>query len=311
MFNQINKVGGITSGMLSGLLWGLDTVLIGLIISSSPFIDTSKAIIIAPIIGAFLHDSFSSIWLFIYLAIKGEFIKNIKLLKTRSGKYVCIAALFGGPIGMGAYLLAINYIGAGYTASISAMYPAAGALFAYIFLNEKLSLKGCIGLTISILAVVIIGYTPNQSIRANFIIGFICAIVCVLGWSLESVICAYGMKNDEINPLQALQIRQLISAISYGLIIIPIINGLSIVQAVISSKLIIFIAVVALIGTLSYTFYYMAIDDIGPVRATGLNITYSMWAIVLDIIIMGNPITPKLIFCSILIIIGTIMVSKK
>lgn len=301
---------GITSGILSGILWGLDTVLIGLVLLSSPFIDTAKAMSIAPIIGAFLHDSFSSFWMFLYSMCKGEFIKTIRLLKTRSGKFVCIAALFGGPIGMTAYLLSINYIGAGYTASISAIYPAVGALFAYLFLKEKLNIKGWVGLALSITSVVIIGYSPNENIGSNFIAGFVFALICVLGWSLESVICAYGMKDDEVSPTQALQIRQLVSAVSYGVIIVPTFGGLSLTGDVISSNLILFIAMVALVGTLSYIFYYNAIDKIGPVKATGLNITYSIWAIVFDIIILGNVITPKLVFCSILIIIGSVMVSK-
>lgn len=301
---------GITSGVLSGLLWGLDTVLTGVILSKSPFIDTTQAILIAPIIGAFLHDAFSSLWMMLFSILKGEFVKTLKLLKTRSGKFVCIAALFGGPIGMAGYLLAINYIGAGYTASISAIYPAVGAFFAYIFLKDKLSMRGWIGLSLSIIAVIILGYSPSQDVTNNFIVGFLFAIVCVIGWSLESVICAYGMKDDEVSPTQALQIRQLVSAISYGIIIVPVVGGLGLTKVVISSNITPLIAGIALIGTLSYIFYYTAIDSIGPVKATGLNITYSIWAIVFDVAILGSAVTPRLIFCSILIIIGSVMVSK-
>ena len=57
-------------------------------------------------------------------------------------------------------------------------------------------------------------------------------------------------------------------------------------------------------------FYYTAIGSIGPVKATGLNITYSIWAIIFDVLLLGNEITLKLILCSILIIIGSVLVSK-
>ncbi|MBQ9014232.1 MAG: DMT family transporter, partial [Bacilli bacterium] len=220
-----NKL-GIHYGILSGMFWGLDTVLTGFVLSATPFISTEKAILIAPIISAFLHDIFSSIWMMLFLGVKKELIKTIKLLKTKSARYVALASLFGGPIGMGGYLLAISYLGPGYTASISAVYPAVGAFFAYIFLKEKLSIKGWLGLLISIVAIIILGYAPGESVNSKFALGFIFALVCVLGWSLESVICAYGMKDDEINPEQALQIRQLVSGITYGIIIIPIISGI-------------------------------------------------------------------------------------
>lgn len=304
-----NKL-GISYGVLSGMFWGLDTLLTGFILSITPFISNEKAILIAPIISAFLHDILSSFWMMLFLGVKKELTKTIKLLKTKSARYVAMAALFGGPIGMGAYLLAISYLGAGYTASISAVYPAVGAFFSYIFLKEKLSIKGWIGLSISILAIIILGYTPGGDVDSKFFVGFVFALVCVLGWSLESVICAYGMKDDEINPEQALQIRQLVSGMTYGIIIIPIISGIELTKIVIQSNILPFIIITALIGTLSYIFYYRAIDSIGPVKATGLNVTYSIWAIIFEVLFVGNEITLKLVICAILIIIGSTMVSK-
>lgn len=308
MINKNKK--GLISGAMSGVLWGLDTVLTGIIISTSPFIESEKAIFLAPFISAFLHDTFSSLWMFIYMIITKQVSNLIKVIKTRSAKFIAIAAIFGGPIGMASYLLAIKYIGAGYTASISAIYPAIGAFWSYLFLKENLSKRGFLGLIISIVAVIILGYSPEKILNSNYIIGFSLALVCVLGWSLESVICAYGMKDDEVNPTQALQIRQLVSAVTYGLLIIPIIGGLELTKITINSQVIVLIVFTALIGTMSYMFYYTAIDKIGPIKATGLNITYSIWAIVFDILILGNPITLKLVICSILIIIGSVMVSK-
>ena len=118
------------------------------------------------------------------------------------------------------------------------------------------------------------------------------------------------MKDDEVSSTQALQIRQFVSAIFYGTIIIPIIGGVGLSKIIITSNISILICFTALIGTASYMFYYKAIDRIGPVKATGLNITYCIWSIIFDVVILGNCITLKLILCSVLIIIGSIMVSK-
>lgn len=53
---------GLVSGITSGALWGLDTVLTGVILRMVPFIETPEAIFLAPFISAFLHDMFSSLW---------------------------------------------------------------------------------------------------------------------------------------------------------------------------------------------------------------------------------------------------------
>ena len=110
--------------------------------------------------------------------------------------------------------------------------------------------------------------------------------------------------------LKLYKIRQLVSTIVYG-IIVPLFGGLGLTKIVSTSSLAPMIAGVALIGTLSYIFYYNSIDKIGPVKATGLNITYSIWAIVFEMVFLDTPITARLILCSILIIIGSVMVWKK
>ncbi|MDU1540077.1 MAG: hypothetical protein E6902_10690 [Paeniclostridium sordellii] len=124
---MINKNKGLFSGVMSGVLWGLDTALTGIILSMSPFIKTQKFILLAPIVSVFLHDMFSSLWMFLYIIATKQLKLVLKSLKTRSARFICIASIFGGPIGMASYLMAIKYIGAGYTASISAIYPALGA----------------------------------------------------------------------------------------------------------------------------------------------------------------------------------------
>ena len=126
-------------GLTSGILWGLDTVILGIALSMVPFIGTAEAIAYAAIASSFLHDALCAIWLFIYMAIKGRLMDTVRALKTRSGLVVIAGALLGGPIGMTGYVLAINNIGPAYTAIISAFYPAFGAFLAFILLKEHMS----------------------------------------------------------------------------------------------------------------------------------------------------------------------------
>ncbi len=49
---------GYGSGIISAMAWGLDTVLVGVILSMAPFISTEAPIMLAPFVSTFLHDFF-------------------------------------------------------------------------------------------------------------------------------------------------------------------------------------------------------------------------------------------------------------
>lgn len=302
---------GLGVGLFSGLCWGLSTVLSGIVLVMGAFVSTEQAIILSPLVGAFLNYAFSTIWLTIYTIARGNFKSTFKSLKTKSGLAVVIGALCGGPFGFGCYLLAINFIGAGYAASISAVFPVLTGLFSYIFLKEKLKLKNWSGLVLSIIAIAILWYAPGDSGGENFVLGLILAVGSAVGWALESVICAYGMKGDEVSSEEALYLRKFVATVAYGALIIPFIGGYGLTIEVLSSHLAIFLAGIALIGTVSYGFYYKAIDMIGPGRATGLNVTYAAWTVFFEIIFFGTMVTPILLICVTLVILGTVLVSSK
>lgn len=302
---------GLFSGLLSGVLWGADTAINGWVLLAVPFSLIDKRLVIASLLLAFFHDFFSTLWLILMQIITGDLRITLSKIYTRSAGVIVLAALFGGPIGMQAYLFAIDTIGAGYTASISALYPVVAATLGSLFLKDYLTLKGWLGLLLSVLAIIILGYSQLQSPQNQVVWGFVAACICASGWAAESVICAYGMKDDLIKPNEALLIRQFTSSIAYLALIICSGYGWFNIYNVISRPIVLIIVVLALIGTASYLYYYQAIDTIGPVKATGMNVTYSVWAIIFSIFLLKGHWDTKLIVCSIMIVIGTFLISRK
>lgn len=293
--------------LFAGLLWGLDTVILGVALSLSSFVRTEQAIFLAPFISTFIHDLSSSLWMIIYMGIKKQYGKVIQALKTKSGKYIVLAAMVGGPIGMTGYVLSIKYIGAAYTAIISALFPAVGAFLSYLFLKEKMKTHQIIGLAFSIGGVIMLGYKPGGSEVNNASIGFLFALLCVFGWAAEAVIIAYGLKDPEISNEQALQIRQMTSAIFYGIIILPILKGWGITLEIIPTNTSGIILASALFGTISYLFYYKAINKIGASKTMSLNITYCAWSIAFGYLLLKEAMVVKDIFCAIVIISGSLI----
>ena len=103
-------------GLLSGILWAVDTVILGVALGMSPYLDSAQA----SFASAFMHDFFAAVILLVMMIHKGRLKDTLEAAKTKSGRVVMLGALLGGPIGMSGYLAAINAIGPGYTAAISA-----------------------------------------------------------------------------------------------------------------------------------------------------------------------------------------------
>ena len=298
-------------GLTSGILWGLDTVILGIGLAMAPFIGTAEAIALGAIVGAALHDIFCAIWLFIYMGIRGRLKDTLAALKTRSGRVVILGALLGGPIGMTGYVIAINNIGAGYTAIISSFYPAFGTVMAVLFLKEKMQIKQVIALLVALAGIIMMGYlTSDTEVVGDPVIGLLGAFAAVIGWGSEAVISAWGMRDDHVDNETALQIRETTSALVYCIVILPAFGAWIFTASVIPSLATGVVALAALAGTVSYLFYYKGISVIGAAKGMALNISYSAWAVVFGLILLQTIPSPIEITCCIAILCGTVLAAS-
>ena len=297
----------MTAGIIAGITWALETIILGVALGMTPFISTEQAIFLAPFASTFLHDAFSAIWCFLYNTVKGN-LKNVwKAFKTKSGKWVVIAAVIGGPVGMTGYVLAVNYMGASIGAIASAIFPAIGSVLAFIFLKEKMKWHQWLFLIATLLGVYGLSYSPNLDVK-NFWLGLIGALMCSFGWGIEAVILAKCLKDPEVTDEYALQIRQATSALCYGIIILPVLKGWGFTASLFTTGtgwLLPTIALAGLFATVSYIFYYKAIAQIGASKAMALNVTYTAWAILFTVIILRDlsVLSPLTVICAIVVLI--------
>lgn len=298
-------------GLMSGLLWGLDTTVLAVALAMSPYIGTAEAIAFASIASSFLHDAFCAIWLFIYMAVRGRLKDTLAALKTRSGKVVMLGALLGGPIGMTGYVIAINNIGAGYTAIISAFYPAFGTILAVLLLKEKLNWKQVVALAVALAGIVTMGcLSADTNVPGNAVVGLIAAAACVIGWGSEATLCAWGMRDDAVDNETALQIRETTSALVYGIVVLPVFGAWAFTAFALPSFATGVIALAGLAGVTSYLFYYKAISRIGAAKGMAANISYSAWAVLFGVILLGAIPGPVEVVCCVAIICGTVLASS-
>ena len=295
------------AGIIAGITWALETVILGIALAMSPFCSTEQAIMLAPFVSTFLHDACSAIWSCIYNGCRGNLGNVWRAFRTKSGKWVVLAAVIGGPVGMTGYVLAVNYMGASIGAVASAIFPAIGSVLAFFFLKEKMKWHQWLFLLLTLLGVYGLSYDPSLDIK-NFWLGLIGALMCAFGRGIEAVILAKCLKDPEVTDEYALQIRQTTSALVYGLIILPIMNGWGFTAQLFTAGtgwLLPTIAIAALFATVSYLFYYKAIAQIGASKAMALNVTYTAWAILFTVVLLGDlsVLSPITIICAIVVLV--------
>ena len=312
---------GYGAGTLSGMTWGLDTVLIGVVMAMAPFTENPILVIGGTFICSMLHDTFAAFWMFVIMWMKGRLKELSKVLTTKDGLYCMIGALFGGPLAMTFYMLAIAKGGPALTATVTAIYPLLGSALALIILKEKITLRGWIGLLICVLGIVYIGYAPNGGDNENVLSGIMLALVAAIGWATEGVVCGYGMKAGKVDPYMALLIREATSGIIYILIVTPIMLG-GFLEMIEGTKAVFSylpawgtLFVTSLVGMSSFLMWYTGIDLIGAAKALCLNVTYSFWAVLFSFLIIGGELSVNIIIGSIMVIggvtIATLVKRKK
>ena len=298
------------AGIIAGVTWAVETIVLGIALSMSPFVSTEKAVLLAPFVSTFIHDAFSAVWACAYNGVRGNLPDVIRALKTKYGRFVALAAVIGGPIGMTGYVLSVANMGASIGAVASAVFPAIGAVLAYFFLKEKMAWYRWLFLLLSLAGVYGLSYSPEINIT-NFWLGFAGTLMCAFGWGIEAVIIAKSVQDASVTDETALQIRQTTSAIVYGVVILPIMKGWGFTVSLFHGTgwLIPLIAIAALFATVSYLYYYKAISQIGASKSMALNITYSAWAVIISIIFLGDKslLNPVTIICMLVVLVFSIL----
>lgn len=310
---------GYISGIGSGMTWGLDTVLIGVVMTLAPFVNDPVLVIGGTFLCSFLHDAFAAFWMAVIMGFKKRLNEFSKAICTRDGLFCALGALFGGPLAMTFYILAIAKGGPALTATVTACYPLLGSALAVVILKEKMTLRAWCGLLICVLGIFYIGYAPDDSMQADVIGGILLAAVAAIGWATEGVVCGYGMKAGKVDPQMALFIRETTSGLAY-LILTPIMltsiadfgHGLGAIFSHWPAWVLLLFT--ALIGMSSFFLWYTGINLIGAAKALCLNVTYSFWAVVFTFIFFGGELSVNILVGSIMVVGGVAMatlVSRK
>ena len=264
-------------GLLSGVLWGVNAVLLGIATSKSVC-----SLLLVPFISTFMNDFFSFLFTEADCLVKRE-TKMFSELKAKENRLLILAAVLSGPIGMTGYVLSITYMGSSIAAIASAIYPAIGCVLARFFLKEHMSMKQVIALALCSISIYLMSFTPDVNV-INFFLGLVGTIACAIGWGVEAVLVSKS--NTSLATLNILRLKYFCSSVLYVFLLVFICDFSEIISFISTSAL--FSILAAFAGLLSYKYYYEAIDEIGASKAMSCNMTYVACSVIFSLLVYKN-----------------------
>ncbi len=291
---------GIAISIISGLSYGFFSAFITLGMSSGVWTDwntTLSTFFIVFVLGALgsgINDIFSAVWSLINIIKKGKIGDFFRTSITTPGLVIVFAAFIGGPIANVAYVIALQTAGS-ITIPITALSSAVGAILGKILFKQELNKRMVLGISICILASILIGST-GLSVTASkeMFIGIIVALIAALGWGFEGCVAGYG--TAIVDPEIAITIRQITSGVVNLAILIPLLCfiggdiGLStklISEAFLSGSSIPWFIISGFFTLFGYMFWYKGNGMCGAALGMACNGMYSFWGPFCCWIILG------------------------
>lgn len=260
--------------------------------------------VLAPILGpvptAFFRVFIAGIVLSMYFSVTKHDVNWKKHWKH----YFAIGAI-NSAIPFLLFSIAALYIPASLSVIINSSAPLFVAIFAAIWLGEKLTSLKLIGLTSGIIGVTIITFTDALSIG---LLGLMASLACVL-----AAICyaLAGIYIKKISPFLEPMAIAGASQLAAGILLAPALIFFPI-KGVINFDIILNILGLSLLcSAVAYILYYQLIENIGPTKALTVTFLMPVFGIAWGVIFLKEAISVQMIVGGIFILIGTWVVLKK
>lgn len=290
---------GIIFGLIAGMLWGLDGVLLG-------SLDNTEGVLFVVLLTACIHDGLAALWIFIVNLHNRKIRQYLKCFRSRQCMTAFFCALLGGALGMTLNVTAISLAGASYTCAVTSAYPVVGAIIGMVFLKEKCNVHALWGIAFVVFGAIIIGFSPVDVEPRHFMMGIVAAIAAMLCWALEGTLSKSAM--TEISSDVLIGIRELISCVAYIVILSLIGRGnVVLIQETIRLRGLTVLIVASVAGAFSYLCWYRSMDISGVTVGMSLNATYALWAVIFDVLLNGKILSFPVFVGAMVIFLGTVL----
>ncbi len=321
---------GITCALLCAVVWGIWYVPGDLVWSLEPFVSMMNDIEgthskdAAFIVMALLITALNATFIVLTLSVWNIGVRKFKEIKRTirqtklTTKYFFFAAACGGPIAITGTFLATGFVGAGFAACASLVYPIIGTVLSMTWLKQKMTRRIFLGILIVMLGGLSIyagGLIEDITSGNARPLGYIGGLMAVIGWGIEGAVAAKGLDVSDSDV--ALTIRFIMEVAIWWLFIIPILILLGF--PVLKYTLMIFDPITLLVLTVlgftfgfSYVTWYRAFPLLGVGMGQSLGSLYGLFAVVFLFLFVGQGQSWTLLLGAALCITGTfVMFTEK
>ena len=194
-------------GVISGFLWGCNNYLYDV---GARSVSIEDAGILLPLACTAVNDVSAAVFLLVVNGLRGV-LHLIHTVYSRSGAFLCMGALLGGPLGQVSYCLGILWAGPTYALALSALYPVIGCILARVFLHQRMTVRMSVGIVLAVAGAIITGFSPPDFTAHLLLPGMLCALLAAFCWGSEIVLAVRGMAD--IEPDLAITLREMVSGI--------------------------------------------------------------------------------------------------
>jgi drug/metabolite transporter (DMT)-like permease len=305
---------GLLLAVVSGMIFGVDGLLVGGSSGFAPFDDPALLLLI-PLFSGGIHDFCSACLVTLLNWRTGRMGELGRAFRSKPGRSVIAGSLLGAAFGLGGYMAALRLASPAYVLPITTTYPAVAAVMAVFVLKERIPPRAWAGLALCVAGAAAVGYVPPEGQQGElFYLGLAFAALAALGWGAQGVCSTSGM--DFIEPEVALNMYYIISSVLYLLFLVPLAclvfggedGWAALSWRFLTSRGTAFVALAGFVGSTSYICWYRAMNRVGVSRAMALNISYALWGILFSFLFTDARITSALVAGALVIFAGMFLV---
>lgn len=218
-------------------------------------------------------------------------------------KPVFLIGVFNSALPFALYAFAVQHITTGLSSILNATVPLFGAMVAWAWLGDRPTLSRAIGLGIGFLGVLLLAageasFTPHSSGIAPLWAVAAC-LLATLSYGLSANFAKRFIPH--VPPLATATGSQMGATLA---LLVP--SLLTLPPASPSLQAWGALVVVGVVSTgVAYILYFRLIDQTGPARALTVTFLVPVFAIAYGVLLLGEHITPWMIACGVVIVVGT------